>query len=344
MLKWFEQSGDYKDVVISTRVRLARNLTNYPFAARLSDEAASQLVDNVLIDCKNYQDNGGSYLSYDLSQLTEVERLAMMEHHIISPNIAGKEQKCGLLVCEDESASIMINEEDHLRIQTLSGGMNAKDAFLRANTIDDALTEKFDIAFDEKYGYLTSCPTNVGTGLRVSYMMFLPALSAEGKINKLSSEVSKYGFTLRGLYGEGSKSIASIFQISNQKTLGSSEHDIIEGLNSIAMQIIKQEQMRREYVLSKNFDSVEEQIFRSYGILKYTKHIDLKDAMNLLSQVMFGIDAGIIKVENGANIYQMMMNCQPFCIQYRYGKNVGNKTRERLRAEYINKNLPELIG
>ena len=344
MLKWFEQSGNYKDVVISTRVRLARNLKKYPFAAKLNDDTAKELVNEVCLGFKNYHDQQGSYLAYRLNELSEIDRLAMMEHHIISPHIAQKQQNCGLLVCEDESASIMVNEEDHLRIQTLTGGMNIKDAFIRANEIDDALTEKFDIAFDEKYGYLTSCPTNVGTGLRVSYMMFLPALSAEGKINRLASEASKYGVTLRGLYGEGSKSVASIYQVSNQKTLGISEHDIIEGLGSIVLQIIKQEQIRREYVLSKNYNSIEEQVYRSYGILKYTKHIDLKDAMTLLAQVKLGIDAGILKVKSSASIYKMMMNSQPSCIQYRLGQNAGSEKRERLRAEYINQNLPELIS
>ncbi|SFR69399.1 protein arginine kinase [Anaeromicropila populeti] len=342
MLKWFEQKGEHDDIVISSRVRLARNLKKYPFGVRLTEQGANELFEEVKAGMEHYKDVSGNYFTCKLNELGEIDKLAMVERHILSPQIVNKKQCNGLILSEDESAGIMINEEDHLRIQTFTGGMNMKTAFSRANEIDDRIQEKFEIAFDEKYGYLTSCPTNVGTGLRASYMIFLPALSGAGKITKLASEVSKYGVTLRGLYGEGSKSQADIFQISNQKTLGTHESDIIQSLNNIVMQVIKQERLRREYVLNKNYNEIEDQVYRSYGVLKYTRQINTKDAMTLLSQVKFGADTGIISLEGDRSIYQMMMNIQPYGLQYGFGKNIGSVQRERLRAEYINKNLPEL--
>ena len=200
-----------------------------------------------------------------------------------------------------------------------------------------------EFAYDEKYGYLTSCPTNVGTGMRSSYMMFLPALGAAGKINRLADEVGKYGAALRGMYGEGTEGTANIYQISNQKTLGSSEEDIIENLNNIALQVILQERKRREYVLMNNFEVIEDQIYRSYGVLKYTRQIGAKDAMTLLAQIKLGFDTGILKSDEPVNIFRMMMDIQPSNLQCRLGKNTGSMKRDKARAAYLNQNLPKLL-
>lgn len=343
MLKWYEEKGINDDVVISSRVRLARNISKYNFAKKLDDTTATQLVEEVEKAFENFADENGKYYACNPDKMSEIERLAMVERHVLSPALATKKQATGLIMSENESATVMINEEDHVRIQALSGGMNIEKAFQMANALDDYADEKLGFAFDEKYGYLTSCPTNVGTGLRASYMVFLPALGGANKINRLSDEVAKYGVTLRGIYGEGTNGLGNIYQISNQKTMGSTEQEIINNLNSIVIQVIKQERKRREFLLANNYDEIEDQVYRSYGVLKYTRQINSKDAMTLLTQIKFGVEAGIIRFAEDFHIYEMMMAIQPYSLQCHNGKYVGSNVRDKLRAEYLNKNLPELV-
>ncbi len=343
MLKWYEEKGINDDVVISSRVRLARNVAKYHFAKKLDDATAVGLVEEVEKVFEDYKTEAGQYYICNPGNLSEIERLAMVERHILSPTMTNKKQATGLVMSENESTTIMINEEDHVRIQALAGGMNIEKAFLMANELDDYADEKLGFAFDEKYGYLTSCPTNVGTGLRASYMVFLPALGGANKINRLSDEVAKYGITLRGIYGEGTNGLGNIYQISNQKTMGSTEQEIINNLNSIVVQVIKQERKRREFLLANNYDEIEDQVYRSYGVLKYTRQINSKDAMTLLAQIKFGADTGIIKFSGEFHIYEMMMAIQPYFLQCQNGKYVGSNVRDKLRAEYLNANLPEIM-
>lgn len=344
MLKWYEQSVPDGDVVISSRVRLARNLEGYKFSPLLKESEAVKLVDEVkgITSALAEQDNR-KYYSCNLKSLREIDKAAMVERHIVSPLLVEKEQATGLILSDDETVSIMINEEDHVRIQAIVGGLNLEEAYDIANRIDDIAYEKLRFAYDEKYGYITSCPTNVGTGMRASCMVFLPALSAARLINKLIEEVGRYGVTIRGIYGEGTKSMGSIYQISNQKTLGNSEKEIIQNLNRIVDQVIKQERKRREYMLSVNADEIENQVYRSYGILKYARQISSSDAMTLLSQIKFGMDTGLIKFDREFNVHKLMMGIQPGCLQWALGKSVGSTTRDKARAEYISKELPNIV-
>ncbi len=344
MLKWYEQMAPDNDVVISSRVRLARNLETYPFSSKITEEQAVALVNEVkgITNTLSKQDNRKFY-SCNISTLSDIDRSAMVERHIVSPLLAEKEQTTGLILSEDETVSIMINEEDHVRIQAIIGGMNLEQAYKEADLIDDIAYEKLHFAYDEKFGYLTACPTNAGTGMRASCMVFLPALSAARMIQKLIEEVGKYGVTIRGIYGEGTKSLGNIYQISNQKTMGISENELIENLNRIVFQVVKQERKRREYMLSVNTDELEDQVFRSYGVLKYARQISSDDAMALLSQVKFGIDCGLIKFDREFNIHKLMMGVQPGSLQWTLGKNVGSITRDQSRAEYIRKELPTII-
>lgn len=217
-----------------------------------------------------------------------------------------------------------------------------KQALKHANEMDDYIQEKLDISYHKKYGYLTACPTNVGTGMRASYMVFLPALDGAGKMSQLMNEAGKFGVAIRGMYGEGTKACASIYQISNQKTLGITEEEIIEKLDSVVLQIIHQERKRREYILNSNFATLEDQIFRSYGVLKYAKQINTKDALTLLSQLKFGVETKVIKLEKSMSIFQMMMEIQPANLQSKFGKITGCAQRDRKRAEYINSILPQI--
>jgi protein arginine kinase len=344
MLKWYEQIVPDSDVVISSRIRLARNLATYPFSSKILEDQAVNLVNEVKqITASLSEKDKRKFYACNISTLSDIDKTAMVERHIVSPLLAEKEQTTGLILSEDETISIMINEEDHVRIQAIVGGMNLEKAYQEANRIDDIAYDKLHFAYDEKYGYLTACPTNAGTGMRASCMVFLPALSSARMIQKLIEEVGKYGVTIRGIYGEGTKSLGSIYQISNQKTMGNSENEIIENLKRIVSQIVKQERKRREYMLSVSTDEIEDQVFRSYGVLKYARQISSDDAMTLLSQLKFGLDCGLIQFDREFNIHKLMMGVQPGSLQWTLGKNVGSLTRDQSRAEYIRKELPTII-
>ncbi len=344
MLKWYEQIVPDSDVVISSRVRLARNLVTYPFSSKIDDEQAAALVAEVkqIAGALSEQVNRRFY-ACNISTLSDIDKIAMVERHIVSPLLAEKDQTTGLILADDETVSIMINEEDHVRIQAIVGGMNLEQAYAEADRIDDIAYEKLHFAYDEKYGYMTACPTNAGTGMRASCMVFLPALTSARMIQKLIEELGKYGVTIRGIYGEGTKSLGSIYQISNQKTMGISESEIIENLKRIVFQVVKQERKRREYMLSTSADEIEDQVFRSYGVLKYARQISSDDAMTLLSQLKFGADCGLINFDREFNVHKLMMGVQPGSLQWTLGKNVGSLTRDQARAEYIRKELPTIM-
>ena len=343
-MKWYSDSAKNGDVVISSRVRLARNLSNYPFSAKLSDTQASNLVDEVNRTGTILEEKLSKNInSYILSNINSREKTAMVERHVVSPQLVNKVQTSGILISDDEKVSIMVNEEDHLRIQSITNGMNIEEAYATANQVDDILSENLSFAFHDKYGYLTCCPTNLGTGIRASYMLFLPALAISKSIAKLAEDLSKFGVTLRGTYGEGTKTIGYMYQISNQKTLGRTEEEIISGLNKIVEQVVSKERSQREYLISNNFHEVEDQIYRSYGILKYTKKLSSNDALTLLAQLKLGIDINLIELETECNIYELMVETQSGNLQHYAGEELDVKQRDRYRAKLIQEKLPELI-
>lgn len=344
MLKWYEQKAPDGDVVISSRVRLARNLANYPFSLKISNDQAEKMVEEVKETTEDLnQGTGKKHYSCNLGTLSNIDKRAMVERHIISPNLVENQQVTGLILSEDETISIMINEEDHLRIQSIVGGMNLEAAYEVASRVDDIVSEKLDIAFDEKYGYLTSCPTNVGTGLRASCMVFLPALSLAGIIHRMFEELSKYGVTIRGIYGEGTKSLGSLYQISNQKTLGKTEREIIYSLNNVVNQIVKQERLKRQEIQDNNYDKIEDQVYRAYGILKYARQLTSSEAMSLLAQIKLAIDCDLIKFDKDVNIHKLMMGVQPGSLQWTIGKDVDDSQENYSRAEYLGKEIPRVI-
>ncbi len=343
-MKWYDDNAKDNDVVISSRIRLARNLTNYPFSQKLSQAEASKLIDEVIKTLPMLQDKLSKNINgYTLSSVKENEKNAMVERHVVSPQLIKKKQSVGLLLSEDEKISIMINEEDHLRIQSITNGMSMDEAFIAANKVDDILSEKLNYAFHERYGYLTSCPTNLGTGIRASYMLFLPALALTNSITGIARELSKFGITLRGTYGEGTKTIGYLYQISNQKTLGRNEEEIIAGLNEIVEQVVTQERNQREYYIKKNFHEVEDWIYRSYGVLRYARQLTSSEALALLAQIKIGIDTNLIQLKEKCNVYELMVETQPGNLQYLANEEFGSSQEERYRAEYIRNNLPDLI-
>ena len=278
MAKWINELGEYSDVVISSRVRLARNLEDYPFPFVLSAEGCKEVINSVsraMISSDKYKD----FNHIGLDAIDENKKQVMVERHLVSPTLIKKNEKAAVITNDEESLSIMINEEDHIRIQCLYPGLNLDKAYEIASELDDCLESNLLYSFDDDFGYLTSCPTNVGTGLRASVMMHLPALSITGYIDKIFKAVNQIGFTVRGLYGEGSESQGNLYQISNQITLGRSEEEIVKTLKELTIQIINKENEARDILLDKKKVQIEDKVYRSYGIMKNSRIMSSKEAL-----------------------------------------------------------------
>lgn len=342
--KWYMQRTEYDDVYVASQISLSRNLAEFDFQPRIKTEDAERLIDKVRSLTSEIEGREGiEYYSCNVLKLTEVEKSSLVESHSLSPSLVTKKQPSGLILSEDESISIMINEEDHILIKAIGAGNNIKAVLEKANRLDDFLDSRLRYAYSDKYGYLTTCVTNVGTGMQASYMLSLPALTMSEKIRPLQEEVGKFGIVIRGVYGEDSKSAGFIYQVSNQKTLGSSEQELIENLDQITSQIVALERKTRDSWIEKTRDEIEDKVYRSYGVLKYTRSISLNDSLMLLSQIKLGSDWGILPIKgNGADIYRLMVEIQPAGIQSRSKKIMKKKECDKARAEYLNSHIPSL--
>ncbi len=320
------------DIIISTRIRLARNLKGYPFPKGLNKKQAEEITEKVRTALKPVEKD---FRFVDLSAIDKPTKLSLTENHIISPEMA-EDNKCALFLKGDNKAEILINDEDHIRIQTVFPGDDIDASYELANKLDDLIDESLGFAFDEKYGYLTACLTNIGTGLRASYMLHLPMLEKTKQIKNLQNEVARFGMVIRGIYGEGSEPLGSLYQISNQLTLGKSESEIITDLKNVVSQVIKKEKELQSKII--NNADYNDMVFRSLGLLKYCKKISGREAMEHLSNVKLGITSGIIK-DMDDNIYNIMVNIQPGSLIKRAGDMLDTKRRDILRAEYINNEL-----
>lgn len=343
MVKWLDGTGLDEDVVVSTRLRLARNLANYRFPNFMNNDEA-EAVTNEILNCMKDNVYEVPYKFYRIRDLSDTERSAFVEDHLISPNLANNLNTGSFLLRNDEKATVMINEEDHIRIQVLLPGLNFEKGWEMASSIDDSLEGKVEYAYHEKFGYLTACPTNVGTGLRASVMVHLPCITMTGHINSIIEELTKIGLTVRGIYGEGTKALGNIFQISNQTTLGESEEEIIKKLNRVVREIISRERSTRVYMLDKRNHQMEDMIYRSYGILKYGRIISSQEAMNHLSNVKLGCDLGVIDYIKSKDIVKLMIEIQPANIQRAANRDLTYEERDICRAELIRKKLSNLEG
>ncbi len=333
-MNWYKNKGAEGDIVLSTRVRLARNITEYPFPARL-DEGQKRDIGNIVKDILD-ADKTFELSFIDMTSLSSAETVSLAEKHLISPEFACDTLGRSLLLSEDEDISIMICEEDHIRIQTVYPGLSLEEAFETALKIDRILEEKLSYAFDESLGYLTQCPTNIGTALRASVMLHLPALSKKGAMQRLSTTVAKLGLTLRGSYGEGSDVSGDIYQLSNQVTLGISEEAAIKNLNSIAMQIIAQEKQARA-LLVKDEDYLD-RIYRAYGILKSAYKLTSKELMNLISYVRVGVSEGILDIPS-EKLREMTVILQPATLNAKEGRVLTQTERDVLRSQKVREGL-----
>ncbi|MCD8026401.1 MAG: protein arginine kinase [Clostridiales bacterium] len=326
------------DVVISTRVRLARNLRDFPFPCRLSQQGREKVTEKVKSALKDSNSPIASDFSFiKMSELTPQQGVSLVEKRIVSPEFISDTEGRALLLSKDESLSIMINEEDHIRLQVIRDGLSLEEAYDTADKLDTLLDENLDYAFDKKLGYLTQCPTNLGTGMRASVMLHLPALEKSRAISRIAGNLSKLGLTIRGAYGEGSEPNGAMYQLSNQVTLGISEKAAIENLKNITNQLVAQENQARDR-LAKSIE-VQDNISRSLGILKSALVMTHEEALSLLSNVRFGIASGQITEVSTETVDKLMKAVEPATLTVNSNKNLSAHDRDIERAKLLRETL-----
>jgi protein arginine kinase len=343
MLKWYENPAADADVIISSRVRLARNLVKYPFPARLSATDASGAIREMrssIFNEANREDVETGRLQFlDLSHISNWDLNILAERHVISPSMVSRAALRGLVYNETENISVMLNEEDHLRIQSIFVGQDLDAAFEAANRLDDIMGQSLEYAFDRDFGFLTSCPTNTGTGLRASYMLHIPLLESTGSLKAEVAILTKAGFVIRGTHGEGSESMGAIYQISNQITLGKTEEEIIHELKYYANQLTEKENNARGRMALDYLTEATDSFWRSYGILSHCRKIGLPEAMRHLSEIrlgnMLGPHMGMAQNPFSGTIYNIMTNIQPYNLQKIMGPATDTRHLDILRAEYL---------
>ncbi|MBR6505005.1 MAG: protein arginine kinase [Clostridia bacterium] len=331
-MNWYLDTGDNSDIVTSTRIRFARNLSNYRFNQKMTKQES----ENMISEIENIIPSLGYGLKLlRLKDIDDITKLTLVEKHLISPEFAFKNKLEGaIIINEEENICIMVNEEDHLRIQIFSSGLNLENLINLGIELDEKLSKFLSYATNEKYGFLTSCPTNVGTGMRVSVMLNLPALSKTKNINKILDIINNFGMNIRGLYGENSKIQGNMYQISNKQALGITEEETIKKIKSITEKVIEQERLARSY-LGKNALELEDKVYRDYGILANARKISSEEAINILSNVKLGVHMGIIKEITDLQIKKLELYIKPANLQKYFGKILDEYERDIKRAELI---------
>lgn len=328
---WYKDSGKDYDVVISTRVRFARNIANVKFPNIMTNKEKNNVIDKL-----NSCINTSKYKLLKMSDIDEVTQESLKEKHLISKEFVGNSFGA-IITNEDNSIVTMINEEDHFRIQSFGAGFCAKECYKKLKDFTDEISEKIEFAENENYGYLTSCPTNVGSGMRVSVMLHLPGLARLGLLNKLFSQATDIGMSVRGMYGENSTGSGNLFQISNGRTLGISDENIISNIEAVITTIIEQERKARS-VIKKSSYLTEDEVYRAYGILKYSRSIGVEEALNLLSKVRLGVSMDIINELTLENVSSLMVDIQDNSLQLILKESILDE-EDIKRAEYIRKEI-----
>ena len=330
MANWYLQNGKDSDVVISSRVRLARNLADFPF----KDKAKQEDLEQILKIIKEIVPSIGYGLKYiELRNIDNITKLTLIENHLISPEFATNKNGA-ILINDEENICIMINEEDHIRIQVFSSGQELEELLNLAIEIDEKIDGLVTYATNEKYGYLTSCPTNVGTGLRASVMVHLPALTLTGNIEKVLNVVNNFGMNIRGVYGEGTQSKGNIYQISNNQSLGLIEKEIIKNIKTITEKVIEQERLARKYLTKRQID-LEDRVYRAYGILANAMKLSSEECRKLLSDVKLGTDLGIIKELADMKVSKLETYTKPGNLQKYLAKELDAYDRDIERSKVV---------
>jgi len=340
--RWMAGGGEAADIVLSSRVRLARNLHNLPFPHQMTAAQAEEVLSRLAAAVKaanRERAREQALVFYRMDEIASIQRQALVEKHLISPQLAAGGKSRGLVLSRDETVSVMVNEEDHLRIQCFLAGLQLGEAWKAASGLDDLLEEQLEFAFLEQEGYLTACPTNVGTGLRASVMMHIPALVMTKQAERMLAALGKVGLVVRGIYGEGTQALGNIVQVSNQVTLGQAETEITENRSSAAKQIVAQERRAREALWSQNRLQVEDRIGRAYGILSNAYVISSEEAIRLLSDVRLGIDMGLFKGLPARLFDQLLVWTRPAYLQVLAGRELDSSHRDVRRARLLREYL-----
>ena len=324
-------------VIISSRIRLARNLRDYPFPGRMNDIQRMEIAEKVKSIMCSGDFCGYKFMAVYMEDVNEFDRIAMVERHLISPDFADGGKGKMLITTEDEQISIMVGEEDHLRIQIILPDFELENALAIADVLDTALDRELHFAFDKRLGYLTQCPTNLGTGMRASVMMHLPALSESRTVSRIAANLSKLGLVIRGAYGEDTEAAGAMYQISNQVTLGISEKSAVENLRNITEQLVNSELKTRENMMQSY--EYQDRIGRSYGILITARLISHKEAVKLLSNIRMGICEGLIDSVSIETVDSLMVKIQPAGLMRHKGMRLTPEERDRVRAELIRTEL-----
>ncbi|MCC7291449.1 MAG: protein arginine kinase [Phycisphaerales bacterium] len=340
--EWLKGSGPLSDVVISSRIRLARNLANYAFRPRASESDLGEVLRTVgeaAMSCATCKD--ASLIELDGTE--EIDRQVLVERHLISRQLADAPGPRGVVVSKGETLAIMINEEDHLRMQGLRSGLQLEDLWGQISPLDDELSEHVQFAFDERLGYLTACPTNLGTGLRVSVMLHLPALKLTNEIVRVARAAEELRLAIRGLYGEGTEAVGDFYQISNQTTLGKSEEQIIEEFGtSIIPKVVQYERAAREALIEKRSAQLDDRIWRAYGSLRSARIISSEETLHHLSHLRLGIATGRFDKFDVTALNDLIMPTQPAHLQKQGGHAMDGEERGTRRAEFLRNKLSDL--
>lgn len=337
---WMCATDAIPPIAVSARVRLARNLSAFPFPHRMTDAQRQSAIEVVVTAARKTKPFEKSAVLYR-TDLSSLDRTFLVERHLSSPEFIDEKTPGALLISPDESCALMINEEDVLRLQYILPGMQLLDAWEHIDALDTALEETLSYAFSLRYGYLTACPTNVGTGLRASVMLHLPALVHAHKIGSVISAVSKVGIAVRGLYGEHSDARGNMFQISNQATLGKKEKEIIQQLHQIVSRVIDHEEKQRKALIENTPEIIRNNVGRAYGILKYAEILPSDEATDLLSTVLMGVDLHIIDSIERATLCELLLQIQPAHLQKICGGERTREERDVARARLIRERLKQ---
>lgn len=340
--RWLGNNAPHANIVISTRVRLARNLAGYKFPRTAESGELYEVIREVYRAIGTSQQLAGS-IFLDMLRLAKLERKFLVERRLISPPFAEAENPAMLVVGENEYLSVMVNEEDHLRVQSIQSGLQVEEAWQQIVQLDDELGESLDYAFTDQFGYLTACPTNTGTGMRVSLFVHLPALAILEEIEKVLKKLAPTEITVRGFYGEGTEVVGNIFQISNQLTLGRTDDSIVARMEEVGQKLISLEEDARARLLEAQAVAMHDKIFRAVGVMKYARTLSSLELLNLLSYLRLGFDWGILRASDHSFLNELMVTLQPAHIQKRYRELDDDLQRDARRASIVRERISLLF-
>lgn len=335
---WLQGEGPQNDIVISSRIRLARNISGFPFMSKASEQDRQRIEETVSNAVKNVHEKDDLFVA-DLEPLSQLQRQMLVERQLISREIAETEGSRTVYIANDESYSIMVNEEDHLRMHGMTSGLDLHKVWERINSLDDHLETHIPYAFSNELGYLTACPTNVGTGMRVSVMLHLPAVSLSKEIDKVFRGLQKLNLAVRGIYGEGSQALGEFYQISNQVTLGRSETELIEQVQEIVERIVQYERKARESLIESDEEALLDKASRALGVLQTARTMSSEEAMHLLSALRLAVNMGLLESPPISLINELLLFIQPAHLQQVSGMELSASERDLARAKYLRKRL-----